>query len=517
MSNPIQTNNKRIARNTMLLYVRMFVMMGIGLYTSRVILNALGISDYGLYNVASSVVTMFSFLTTTLASGTQRFLSFAIGKKDEENTKRVFANAITLHIILAVIIFILSETFGLWYVYNKLVVDEGRFTAALWCFHLSVVAAVINIIQIPFNSALIAHEKMDIYAYMSIFDAALKLISAYLIMIIPFDRLIYYSVFVLLIGALNMIVYNWYCQKHYSECRFKMGYDKSIFKDMLSFSGWNMFGCVAVMGQSTGVNLVINAFCGTVVNGARAIAFQVNAMVVRFVDNFQVALNPQIFKYYANKDIANMERLVIRGAYMSSYLLLFLAIPLFVECEYVITLWLGNCPEYVVPFVQIVLIESLFKTMGNPTITAMSATGKMKMNQLTAGIIQLMVLPICYILFKMGVNPVVTIAICMFPWLVVIPVRLFWIKKYSGMPMNNFIRKIYIKVTALAILMFMPPFLTHISLPYDGFTRFFIVGLVSVVSSGLIIYYFGIETSVQQTVRNKIVTKAKTFKNKIIK
>lgn len=510
----MQSKNKRIARNTMLLYIRMFVMMGIGLFTSRVILNALGISDYGLYNVASSVVTMFSFLTTTLASGTQRFLSLAIGLNNEENTKSVFANAITLHVILAIIIFILSETFGLWYVYNKLVVDDGRFTAALWCYHLSVIASIISIIQIPFNSALIAHEKMDIYAYMSIFDVSFKLLSVYLIMIIPFDRLIFYSIFVLVVSMLNMIIYNWYCQRHYSECRFKIGYEKSIFKDMLSFSGWNMFGCVAVMGQSTGVNLVINAFCGTVVNGARAIAFQINAMVVRFIENFQVALNPQIIKYYADKDIPNMERLVIRGAYMSSYLFLFLAIPLFIECEYVITLWLGFCPDYVVPFVQIVLIESFFKTMGNPTMTAISATGKMKMNQLTAGIIQLLVLPVCYLLFKYNVDPVITIAICIFPWLIVIPVRLYWTKKYSGMPIRNFMLFIYLRITALAVLMFMPPFLTHKFLPYEGFVRFVLIGIVSVISSGTIIYFLGIETIVQQALKNKTISIVKKILHK---
>lgn len=486
-----------------MLYIRMFVTMAIGLYTSRIILNALGISDYGLYNVTSSVVTMFSFLTTTLASGTQRFLSFAIGKKDEEHIKTVFTNAITLHIILAVIIFILSETLGLWYVYKKLVIEDGRFVAALWCYHLSVISSVISIIQIPFNSALIAHEKMDIYAYMSIFDVTFKLLSAHLIMVIPFDRLIFYAIFITIVSTLNMMLYGWYCQKHYSECRFLIGYDKITFKDMLSFSGWNMFGCVAVMGQSTGVNLVINAFCGTVINGSRAIAFQINAMVVRFIENFQIALNPQIIKYYADKDIINMENLVIRGAYMSSYLFLFLAIPLFIECEFVITLWLGNCPDYVVPFVQIVLLESLFKTMGNPTITAISATGHMKMNQLTAGFIQLLVLPVCYFLFKWGVNPVIAISICVFPWLIVIPVRLYWIKKYSGIPMRNFMLLIYFKVTALAILMFIPPFLTHVLLPYDGFIRFFIVGCASVFSSGLIIYFIGLEPNVQLTLKNK--------------
>lgn len=481
----------------------MFIMMGIGLYTSRVILNALGISDYGLYNVSSSVVTVFSFLTTTLATGTQRFLSYAIGKKDDEYTKKVFTNAVTLHIILALIIVLLSETLGLWYVNNKLVVGEGRFDAALWCFHLSVIASVLSIIQVPFNSALIAHEKMDIYAYMSIFDGMLKLLSAYLILIIPYDRVIFYSIFILTSSALNIIIYNYYCHKHFIECRFKIGYDKSIFNEMLTFSGWNMFGCVAVMGQTTGINLVINSFCGTVVNGARAIAFQVNATIVRFIENFQVALNPQIVKYYAERDIDNMERLVIRGAYISSYLYLFLAIPLFIECEYVISLWLGNCPEYVVPFIRIVLVESLFKTMGNPTITAISATGEMKLNQLTAGLLQLSVLPICYFLFKSGANTILSVAVCAIPWLIVIPVRLIWIRKYSGMPIRNFIYKICFKVPVLALFMFICPYIIHCMLPY-GFIRFFIVGCVSVVCTCTLVYFVGLEPNVKGKIKGKL-------------
>lgn len=480
-------------------------MMGIGLYTSRLVLNALGISDYGLYNVASSVVSIFTFLSATLTVGTQRFLSFAIGKKESTYIKCVFANALTLHLFLAFFIFFVSETIGLWYVYNKLVVDSGRFYAALWCFQFSVLASVLNIVLIPFNSAIIAHEKMDIYAYMSIFDVMIKLAFAYLILVMPVDRLILYSLLMFAASALSMIIYNWYCQKCYSECRFCIGWNKEILMEMLSFNGWNILGGAAVMGQSTGVNLVINAFCGTAVNGARAISFQVNSMVMRFIDSFQMALNPQIVKYYASKDIANMEKLVIRGAYLSSYLFLFLAIPLFIECRYIINLWLGNCPSYVVPFVQIVLIESLFKTIGNTTITALSATGQIKMNQLSSGFVQLLVLPICYILFKNEINPVVIIAICIFPWISVIPIRLYWLKKYSGMSMYNFVLNVYIKVPLLALIMFVPPFIVHSFFSIGGFSRFCFVCFISVITSIIIIYGWGIESAIKTTINNKIM------------
>ena len=499
----INTNNKRILRNTILLYVRMLIMMAIGLYSSRVILNALGVSDYGLYNVVGSVVTMFSFLTTTMASGTQRFLSFALGENNSEKLRAVFSNAIFLHFILAILVFLLSETLGLWYVYNKLVIDTGRFTAALWSYQLSVVASIFTIIQIPFNSALIAHEKMDFYAYMSIFDVTVKLIAIFTITLVPYDKLIFYSLLILVVNILSLFIYKWYCSRHFHECTFKPGYDKPLFREMLSFSGWNTFGCLAVMGQTTGVNLVINAFCGTIVNAARAIAIQVNAIVMRFVDNIQVAINPQIVKYYADNDIANMEKLAIRGAYLSSYLFLFLAIPLFIECEWVITLWLGNCPDYVVPFIQIVLVESLFKTMGNPTITVIHATGKMKMNQLTSGLLQLLVLPLCYILFRLGLPTTLIIAICIFPWILVIPLRLYWCHYYGNFPIWNYIRLIYIKIPLLACLMYIIPKSIHLVWPQSSLTRFLLVGIVSVITSIIIIYFCGFEDSVRKKLLEK--------------
>lgn len=497
-------NNKRIAKNTLLLYVRMFITMCIGLYTSRIILNALGVSDYGLYNVAASVVTMFSFLSGALASGTQRFLSFAIGEGNSEKLMKVFSNAISLHILLAILILILSETIGLWYVHHKLVVDEGRFTAALWCYQISVITSLFSIMLIPLNSLLIAQEKMDIYAYMSIFDVVFKLIAAFAILVVPYDRLIFYSIFTLFVTVLSFSIYVWYCQKRFAECRLKPGYDKAVFHEMLGFSGWNVFGCLAVMGQTTGINLVINAFCGTIVNAARAIATQVNAMVMRFIDNFQVAVNPQIIKYYADNDISNMERLVIRGSYLSSYLFLFLAVPLFVECEWVITLWLGQCPDYVVPFIRIVLIESLFKTMGNPTITVIHATGKMKMNQLTSGILQLSVLPLCYVLFRIGLPTTTIIAISIFPWIFVIPLRLYWCNYYAKLPIRNFIKFIYIKIPLLTCLMYIVPQTVHSVMNTSDILRFLTVCTVSVITSSLVIFFIGLEESVKETLLNKV-------------
>lgn len=504
MSTSNAENTKRIAKNTLMLYGRMLLMMAIGLYTSRVILNALGISDLGLYNVAGGVVSMFAFLNGTLSSGTQRFLTFEIGSGNQVKLKHVFESAMTLHALLAIIIIILSETIGLWYLYNKLNIADGRFTAAMWCFQLSVLTMAISVIQIPFNAAIIAHERMSVYAYMSIYDAVTKLLGAYIIQITPFDRVISYSVIITLFTITSILIYNTYCRKKFHECSFTFGFDKDIFKDMLNFSGWNTIGCLAATGQSTGVNLVINFFCGTVVNGARGIAYQASGWVTRFVDNFQMALNPQIVKYYASGDVKSMANLAINGAQFSSYLVLFLGIPLFIDIEWIINLWLGECPEYVPVFLRIVLVESLFKAIGNPTVTCMHATGQMKWLNIVVGSILLLILPVSILLFKLGCSVEVVVAANVIPWMIVVPVRLLLLKHYCDFPYWRFMGQAFAKVLLLAIIMFSVPFAMSKILSSDGFFHFVEIGLCSVITSSMVILGLGLSSSQRTQLFSKI-------------
>lgn len=474
----------------------MLFMMAIGLFTSRVILNALGISDMGLMSVAGSVITMFTFLNATLTSGTQRFISYAIGENNPQRLRTVFKSAMTLHLLLAIIIFFLGETLGLWYVYNKLNVEPGRFQAAMWCYQLSIISTVVGMVQLPFNSALIAHEKMNIYAYMTIFDAVFKLLAAYLIQIVCFDRLIFYSILIFAAEVLSTFLYNLYCRKHFKECSFSFGYDKGIFRNMLSFSGWNTLGCLAAMGQGTGVNLIINSFCGTVVNGARGIAFQANGWVTRFVENFMVALNPQIIKSYASGDIQRMSSLVINGARFGCYLFLLLGIPLFVEIEFVLKLWLGQCPEHTVAFMRIVMIETLFKTMGTPTVTAMHATGQMKLLNITVGSILLLIVPVSYVCFRLGLSPEQVLLINIIPWIVVPFIRVFLVKKYSKgkFPVGQYLYQVVLKTTAMALLMFVPIWLfSYYMQSYTDWIRFCAIFTCSLVFSAMVIYYIGLE------------------------
>lgn len=488
----------------------MLFMMAIGLFTSRVILNALGISDMGLMSVAGSVITMFTFLNATLTSGTQRFISYAIGENNAQRLRAVFKSAMTLHLLLAIIIFFLGETLGLWYVYNKLNVEPGRFQAAMWCYQLSIISTVVGMVQLPFNSALIAHEKMNIYAYMTIFDAVFKLLAAYLIQIVCFDRLIFYSILIFAAELLSTFLYNLYCRKHFKECSFSFGYDKGIFRNMLSFSGWNTLGCLAAMGQGTGVNLIINSFCGTVVNGARGIAFQANGWVTRFVENFMVALNPQIIKSYASGDIQRMSSLVINGARFGCYLFLLLGIPLFVEIEFVLKLWLGQCPEHTVAFMRIVMIETLFKTMGTPTVTAMHATGQMKLLNITVGSILLLIVPVSYVCFRLGLSPEQVLLINIKPWIVVPFIRVFLVKKYSQgkFPVGQYLYQVVLKTTAMALLMFVPIWLfSYYMQSYTDWIRFCAIFTSSLVFSAMVIYYIGLEQKYRILLVEKLKSK----------
>lgn len=484
-------------------------MMIIGFFTSRVILNALGISDLGVMNVAGSVIAMFTFLNSTLASGTQRFLTYGLGEGNIEKLKQTFANAMTLHLVLAIIILILGETAGLWYVNNKLNVPEGRESAAMWCYQLSILSTCIGIILVPFNASIVAHEKMGMYAYMSIYDAVCKLLAAFLIQIVPFDRLIFYSTLSFLIALTPTFIYNWYCRKHFEECGFRFGYDKSQFKEMLTFSGWNIIGCLAAMGQGTGVELVVNSFCGTAVNGAKGIASQANGWITRFVHSFLTAVNPQITKNYASENYERMSSLVCYGATFGSYLLLFLGVPLFIEIEWVLNLWLGQCPEHTPAFMRIMMIQSLFHTIGNPTVTAMHATGRMKEVNLTVAVILLTIVPMSYLLFKLGCTPETVMAANVIPWIIVPFVRVLWVNKFSGghFPVRRFLVEVYLKTVGLGILMFFLPMLVKhfITGSVAGWLEFIIIGFVSCVSSGFIIFYLGFD----KRMRRRIILKSR--------
>lgn len=372
------SDNKRIAKNTLFLYFRTILIMLVTLYTSRVVLNTLGIEDFGVYNAVGGVVSMFAVITGALTNAISRYVTYEIGKGDTNKLKQVFCTSVNIQIAISVIIFILCELAGLWFLNSKMNIPSDRILAANWVLHCSLLTFVVNLISVPYNACIIAHERMNAYAYISIIDAILKLSVAYLLIISPIDKLIAYSV-LLLVAALGVrLLYGFYCGRNFQECKYKFKYDRQLFNEMLGFAGWNFFGNATSILNSQGVNLLINIFFGVIANSARGIASQVDAAVNQFVVTFSTAVNPQIIKSYAQNDKNRMFYLVCKGAKFSFLLLLFFAIPIMIESDKILELWLKNVPEGAPLFVRLSLIGAMIATIGNTGYTACMATGKIK-------------------------------------------------------------------------------------------------------------------------------------------
>lgn len=499
MSNSV-SSNKRIAKNTLMLYFRMLLTMAIGLYTSRIILAQLGISDYGLYNVVGGIVTMFTFVNGSLSAGTQRFLTFELGQGNTERLKRVFSTAITIHTSLAVIILLLAESIGLWFLLNKMNFAPDRVDAAIWVYQFSIAACVVSVIQVPFMSTLVAHEKLDIYAYMSIYDSVMKLVIVFLLVFAPFDKLIFYSLLVLLVNISSAVIYNTYCRRHYEECHFVYSLDKDTFKRMFSFSAWDIIGSMASIGQSQGVNIVINIFCSTVVNAAYGISITVNNIVMGFVNNFLMAANPQIVKYYAQNQLHKMFSLVINTAKLASYLLLIIGIPVFIEIEFLLKLWLVEYPPYAPLFLRIILVQSWIQTLGTPTVRALHATGNIKIMNLSVGLLLLLILPVTYLMFRLKCSPGVVLIVNIIPWMIAIPIRLALLYRYCHFPICSYIKNVLILGVVIASVCYIIPYSIYSLLTLSELEKFFIVVMVSIISSGSIIFFAGIPKDIQSKV-----------------
>ena len=397
------TNNKRVAKNTLFLYFRMILIMLVTLYTSRVILAQLGISDYGVYNVVGGVVTMFAFLNNCMTTSTQRFMTFELGRGDIKRLKDVFAASLNIHASIAVVIVLLAETVGLWLINNKLVIPEGRMIAANYVYQFAILSFCINIIQVPYNAVLIAHEKMNVYAYISIIEVCLKLGIVYLLVVCPFDKLIMYAILLFCVQLIVRCIYQVYCRRHYEESRFRLFWDKDLYRQMTGFAGWNLFGSIAWLLRDQGVNIILNLFFGPVINAARGVAMQVSSAVMGFISNFQVALNPQITKNYANGNLQEMEKLTYLGIKFSFIILFLLAFPLALNIDYVLHLWLEEVPEYTGIFVTLILIDALSGNLfGIPLMTSLSATGKIRNYQVIVSMVILFIVPVGYVALKTG-------------------------------------------------------------------------------------------------------------------
>lgn len=392
--------NKTIAKNTLYLYVRMFLVLLVSLYTSRVILIKLGVTDYGVYNVVGGIVTMLSLFSNNLSTAVSRFLTYELGKVKEGDTERIFRCSNTIFVIFAIITFVLAETVGLWFVRYKLNIPPTREYAAFWVYQCSIVTFIISLLSSSYNALIIAHEKMQIFAYISIYEAIMKLLTVYLLGLIPFDKLIVYAVLLLMIQISVRIVYSIYCKKSFLECNHRLLWDSVISRKILGFTSWTLTSGVAVIGYNQGLNILLNLYFGPIVNASRAIASQVQGAVSLLFNNFQVAIRPQVVKLYANSELEQMHNLLLRGAKLSVYLSLLLAIPIFEYSEQILILWLKEVPNYASPFVKLVVIASCFTAMSQHTFMAIHATGNIKNFQLVESLCLISILPVAYLLIK---------------------------------------------------------------------------------------------------------------------
>lgn len=486
------SNNKRIAKNTLLLYVRMLFIMAVSLYTSRIVLNALGVEDFGIYNVVGGVVAMFSMLSGSLSAAITRFITYELGTGNRENLKKIFSSSVTIQIALALLIVLLSEVIGVWFLNIKMNIPEERMTAANWVFQFSILTFVVNLISIPYNASIIAHERMSAFAYISILEAIGKLAIAFLIVISPMDKLIIYAVMMCGVALVVRFAYGAYCKKHFEECTYHFIFDKDLLKRMFGFAGWNFIGTSSAVLRDQGGNIIINLFFGPVVNAARGIAFQVNGAVLGFVNNFMTALNPQITKSYATGDRNYMMTLISQGARLSFYMLLILSLPVFINVHYLLILWLKTVPVHTDFFVQLILFFALSESLSNPLVTAMFATGNIRNYQLVVGGLQLLNLPLSYLLLKFGSYPEAVFMVAIVISQLCLAARLVMLRKMIGLSICAYLKHVYLNVFKVMLLSAILPILASIYISQiEPLLRFVLLSVIAIVSTCLIIYYVG--------------------------
>ena len=401
----IVSNNSRIARNTLMLYFRMFLMMGITFYTSRVVLQQLGVEDFGIYNVVGGVVAMFAFLNSAMTVSTQRYLTFELGTGNAEKLKLVFMTSIYCHALISLIVIVTIEIAGLWFIYNKMVIPDNRLDAALWTFQMSVASTVVVITSTPYNAAIIAHEKMSAFAYISVLEAALKLAIAFAISFGNFDKLIVYATLLFVAQLIIRFIYSAYCTRRFEETRLRRLFSKRLFREMSVFAGWNIWGTLAIVFKTQGLNLLLNLFFGPAVNAARGIAVQVQSAMALFAGNLQTAMNPQITKTYAQGALQEMHRLVFRSAKFTFFLLLILCLPVMFEIDWILEFWLGEVPAHTSNFVILMLCVTILNAIATPLRDSAAATGKVKVYQSVVSGLLLLTLPAAYLALKMGGSP----------------------------------------------------------------------------------------------------------------
>lgn len=503
MSNT-SANNKRIAKNTLLLYVRMLFMMAVSLYTSRVILHTLGVEDFGIYNVVGGVVAMFSVISGSLSAAISRFITYELGKGDKEKLIRIFSSSVTIQIGLGVIIGVLAESIGIWFLNTKMAIPESRLYAANWVFQLSILTFIINLISVPYNAAIIAHERMSAFAYISIIEVTAKLIIVYLLWVSPIDKLIFYAILMTTVALIIRFVYGYYCKCHFEECIYHFVFDKVLLKRMFSFAGWNFLGAGSSLLMTQGVNILINLFFGVTLNAARGIANQVDSAIQQFVNNFTTALNPQITKSYASGELPYMHNLVCIGSKYSLFLTWIFALPIFLETNMILQMWLRNVPEYAPVFLRLTLCVSLVSVISNTLVTSMLATGNIKRYQIIVGGLGMCVFPLSYIAYELSLPVESAYVIQLLIFIVQLVCRLYLLEGMIKFNIKFFLKNVLIKDINVILLSSIIPLLIFI-LMQESIFRLALVIISSIISNFIAIYFCGMTVHERKMIQTYVI------------
>lgn len=485
-------NTKKIAKNTLILYIRTIFTMLISLYTSRVILNALGIEDYGINSVVGGLVSMFSIVSSSLTSAIGRYITFGLGKGDIKRLRTIFCTSVNVQLGMALLVFIIGTILGFFFLNYKMSIPIERLYAANWVLLFSIISFSLNLICVPYMSCIVAHERMDAFAYISIIETIMKLIIVYMIYISPFDKLITYSVLFFIVSLLMRFIYVFYCKRNFEECKYEAKIDKSLLKEMSAFAGWGFLGNTAYILNTQGVNMLINIFFGVTFNAARGIAEQVQNAVLQFVNNFTTAINPQITKSVASEDYEHLYNLICQGAKFSFFLLLIFTVPIFVEAENILKLWLGIVPEYTVVFLRLVIISSYMTILGNTSYTAIMATGRIRNYQIVITIVGCLVFPLTWVLFEIGMPVTYTYYTYIIIYFILNFIRLNYLKSLLKLPSIRFLKDVLLNISFISIISFAIPFL-FVQYIDSSFLRIVYTSIISFGVNIITIYFIGLK------------------------
>ena len=500
----MREDNRRIVKNTVFLYLRMILVLAVSLYTTRILLKELGIEDFGIYNVVCGFVSMFTFMNTSMSNGIQRFYNYELGKNGKVSVQKVYVTAVIIQSIVVAVMLLLAETVGLWFLNHKMVIPSERMAAALWVFQFSVASFVLVILQVPYTAAVMAYENMNYYAFVSVLDAFLKLLLVLILPIVSGDKLIFYGTFLFIINIVNFVLYYVYCKCRYSEIKFKLKFNKELFRKMLSFSGWNIFGSCAYMVKGQGLNVLLNAFFGPAINSARGISYQIMNAVQSFTSSIVTSFRPQLVQSYAQGNTERTKTLMYSMSKFTFFLLYVIAVPVILEINYILTLWLGKeIPEYTIPFTILVIVSMLVSNFNTPLSLVVHAVGKMKLYQIVTGIIIMSVLPISWILLIIGKNPLLVFWADLFIVIVNQIVCLIVLRKIFPYSLNDYIRRVLIPTVLVGLLSLIIPISCHIVMR-ESFARLLCVAGTTVISSFASIYFFGLNINERNQVNQFI-------------